>query len=418
MESAIIKLQHRKMDDVQAAIASVLVERGGVPVKAIWLDGNDLSLNGFEFFLPILDSPNLKALTLSSERSMNLDEMRGATHFRLCGESCAYEYQIRDPEMLVITALVRTSTCLEVLDLRENEITDRSIERLVKAMQACQTLKSIDLRRNRLSVDGRKKLYRSLSLASHVKELYVKPQKDDTGFEQDDFDDDEDDMSPVKSKRGELDFETVKSGSNVELINLKETLDMTLICELLTDNLNVQAFVVENNNIGDSGASELAENWLKWTQAASLLKLHLSHCKLGDAGMTSLTQALSENTDMQLQELCLWSNQIGDDGAVALAAWLRTNDSLEELQLYDNQIGDVGCAALCDALDGHPSILRLALGRNRLTEVALEGVVNLLSENPELEVMLDDDDFSADVKQKVWMQSQALGGDAIGRLQF
>lgn len=418
MASAIIKLQHRHMNDVEAAFVSVLLTRG-TTIKAIWLDGNDLSLDGFAFFLHTLDSPNLKALTLSSERSINLDEMRDATGYHLCGETVAEEYQLRDPEMLVIAALVRTSTCLEVLDLRENEITDWGAQRLIDAIKCCKTLTSLDLRRNRISIKCRKLLYRLVQGTSTIKELLVMPQKDDEG-EEDNLDDDDDDdelnAALGRPKKKGMDFEHIKTGRIIELNNLRETLDMSLVCELLDENINCHTFEIIRNNVGDAGASEFADSFLKWSP--SLCKLYLNHCEIGDVGAVSIGKSLAENTDLHLEELCLWSNSIGDDGAVALADWLRIDETVIELQLFDNEIGDVGCAALCEALCGHPTIERLAIGQNRFTEAALEHIVELLEENEYVEVFLDDDDFPAEVKRKTWMQLKKGGGDATERLQF
>ena len=54
------------------------------------------------------------------------------------------------------------------------------------------------------------------------------------------------------------------------------------------------------------------------------------------------------DNDKSLSELNLGYNQIGDEGAQALATALEQNTSLTELYLDDNQIGDAGALAAID----------------------------------------------------------------------
>jgi Leucine Rich repeat len=51
-----------------------------------------------------------------------------------------------------------------------------------------------------------------------------------------------------------------------------------------------------------------------------------------------------------LQDLHLEDNEIGVDGAVALADAIRVNGSILDLNLENNDIGDDGAVALADAL--------------------------------------------------------------------
>ena len=54
----------------------------------------------------------------------------------------------------------------------------------------------------------------------------------------------------------------------------------------------------------------------------------------------------------EVTELILGSNQLGDAGAEAIAAMLRTNRSLTLLWLAANKIGDAGKQALREAVEG------------------------------------------------------------------
>ena len=54
----------------------------------------------------------------------------------------------------------------------------------------------------------------------------------------------------------------------------------------------------------------------------------------------------------EVKELYLMDNRLGDAGAEAIAAMLRTNRSLTKLWLFDNKIGDAGKQAVQEAVEG------------------------------------------------------------------
>ena len=58
--------------------------------------------------------------------------------------------------------------------------------------------------------------------------------------------------------------------------------------------------------------------------------------------------------------LALWGNQLGDAGAEAIAAMLRTNRSLTVLILGGNKIGDAVKKAVREAVEGREGF-KLAL---------------------------------------------------------
>jgi hypothetical protein len=60
----------------------------------------------------------------------------------------------------------------------------------------------------------------------------------------------------------------------------------------------------------------------------------------------------------------LYTNQIGDAGAVALADALKTNTSVTVITLGDNQIGDAGVVALANALKTNTTVIFIDLCNN------------------------------------------------------
>jgi hypothetical protein len=72
------------------------------------------------------------------------------------------------------------------------------------------------------------------------------------------------------------------------------------------------------NNIGDEGATALAQV-LSSGQAPQGLTLYLYANNIGDEGATALAQALSSGQAPQCLTLILAGNKIGHEGATALA---------------------------------------------------------------------------------------------------
>lgn len=120
----------------------------------------------------------------------------------------------------------------------------------------------------------------------------------------------------------------------------------------------LQRLTLDGNELGPEGAVALAAaRWLR-----GLTHLSLAGCQIGDVGAQSLaTSALSKVVSLNLSD-----NEIGDEGAAALASapWLF---NVTDLNLANNAIGNAGAAALASspALSG---LRELNLANNRLRE--------------------------------------------------
>ena len=68
-----------------------------------------------------------------------------------------------------------------------------------------------------------------------------------------------------------------------------------------------------------------------------------------DCHVEALCEAVNK---YEVKELWLGQNELGDAGAEAIAAMLRTNRSLTYVYLLDNKIGDAGKKALEEAVEG------------------------------------------------------------------
>ena len=83
-----------------------------------------------------------------------------------------------------------------------------------------------------------------------------------------------------------------------------------------------------------------------------MTKVLVSFNKLGDGGATILCDALRDSTVTKVQQLDLDHNNIGPDGAKAVAAMAAVLGSLTRLHVMLNALGEEGKAVLRKAIEG------------------------------------------------------------------
>ena len=108
--------------------------------------------------------------------------------------------------------------------------------------------------------------------------------------------------------------------------------------------------------VGDEGALALAH---ALSTNETLQRLSLRQCGISDTGAIMLGATLTSNE--ALLALLLDDNALTENGAAGLAAGLNTNATLKLLSLAGNAINDVGAALLSSALDGRETTLELDL---------------------------------------------------------
>jgi len=118
-------------------------------------------------------------------------------------------------------------------------------------------------------------------------------------------------------------------------------------------------------------------NWEQRLGDSETLILHFNN--IGREGAAALATALTTNTT--LTTLDLYGNNIGAEGAAALATALTTNTILTTLNLCWNGIGAEGAAALARALTTNTSLTTLDLGSNGIGTAQLDLVETQLERN-------------------------------------
>ena len=143
----------------------------------------------------------------------------------------------------------------------------------------------------------------------------------------------------------------------------------------LGGNTALQSMLLRDSQLGDAGASALADG-LRRNGASRVKLLDLASNGIGAAGAEALSSLLTSSTS--LVKLDLASNALGSSGATALVPGLKTNTSLTSLSLRENEIEAAGARALAEALRSNGALSTLWLGKNKLLDDGVVAVAEAL----------------------------------------
>ena len=233
-------------------------------------------------------------------------QLVSSLHSSKLRELSMYRTGISDPDFECIASYIHSTTSLESLDIRENDISVESIDLLCKGLSANSSMRRLDMGGCRLNTSHCVCLGQLLRHPIHCKieELYLNW------------------CSMTSDGVGE-----VVSG--------------------LSDNHTLRELNLSGNQIGSEGAVAVA-TMLK--RNSSLETLILDRCSIGSSGGVELGVALERNKTLRV--LVLSRNAIGDDGVRGLCVGLENNSSLEVLYLYrDKSLGEEGVLLLLKCVE-------------------------------------------------------------------
>eukprot|EP00980_Cylindrotheca_fusiformis_P030276 scaffold24618_cov127-Cylindrotheca_fusiformis.AAC.9 len=177
--------------------------------------------------------------------------------------------------------------------------------------------------------------------------------------------------------------------------------DARLVKMALSQNANLTVLKLGYNNLGDSGVKTLAGGI---AVHRSLVLLDLGFNNFGDEGAMPLATAMQQASNRfdggTLKTLYLAGNMIGEDGAFAMADFIRQGSQLSKLYMTGNRIGAEGVKAITEAILEH--------------EIRRHGEAMLMAaenENPVAE-----DAEKTRIRSFSGMQELFLGGTGMGTL--
>ncbi|XP_073515458.1 nucleotide-binding oligomerization domain-containing protein 2 [Phyllobates terribilis] len=130
----------------------------------------------------------------------------------------------------------------------------------------------------------------------------------------------------------------------------------------LRENKSIQFLGLWGNQVGDTGAKAIAD---ALQDNKSLIWLSLVGNNIGSVGGEALADMLERNT--ALEELWLDDNKLQDSDAILIAESLKKNQALKVLKLSNNDFSKTGVSALVEALTSNNVITAIWMKGNKLT---------------------------------------------------
>ena len=141
-----------------------------------------------------------------------------------------------------------------------------------------------------------------------------------------------------------------------------------------SDLLHAKELDIWGNTIGDTGMISLSEAISNGALGA-LQKLFLYENQIGDAGMVEFSRAIASGSLRALEYLDLANNQIGNVGMIEFSRSIPIGSMgvLKVLLLNHNQIGDAGLRALAGAIGNGSlrSLTMLRLNHNNISDLGM-----------------------------------------------
>jgi len=240
--------------------------------------------------------------------------------------------------LLYVEAFQRHLGKAQTLDYSNLDWESEDARRLMKALEECSKLQSLNLGKNKLGPQG----------ANSVAATLQRP-----GF-------------PLVE---------LNLGGNAILVDGAKS-----ISDALVRNEGLRTLNLQSNRLGEKGAKELAA--ALESSSAKLTALNLSLNSLGAEGGEAIGKALAVNRT--LTSLDLGENMLGSQGAIAVGRALQSNSSLTLLNLQRNGVDPEGAKALASGLQNNRTLNTLKLQDNFVGDEGADAFLEALLTNSSL----------------------------------
>ena len=155
------------------------------------------------------------------------------------------------------------------------------------------------------------------------------------------------------------------------------------LAEALKSNTALTSLNISRNyNIGVAGAKALAEA-LKLNTTLTTLNISENN-KIGVEGAEALANALGKDGNKTLTTLDISGNNIGVEGAIAIAEALKVNTTLTTLNISYNNISYFGAGKIAKALENNITLTTLDISNNEIMANGGKCFANMLKTNKTL----------------------------------
>eukprot|EP00854_Cymbomonas_tetramitiformis_P004375 gene4375-5381_t len=401
--------------DGAMVLGDMLVKNVSLKVLELWTteDGNQAgkALNG------VISNKNDKARMLSQKdegeddtqpkpKPIPLNDIKGTTGVLSVDLS---NQSLKATDAALLSKLLPVNTSLTQLNLSQNRLGEEGGKLMAQCLSGCESLSSLNLLYNDLEQSGAEAVLAAFDKMRNLKTLCgVSPEQSVIRLQH----------NGLKPWDGMLIAADIRFNPNLTEVDLsynKIGYGANSVIESVRQRDTVVILKLGGNGVGDPGAAALGEVLQKNT---ALKELELwntwdSTDMIGDGGAHMLAAGLSTNSTLQCLDLhgvsrlqfqqsgtlstagrvnptvvntCavikrIWggfeilrTNEIGDEGAQALADMLMTNSTLQELDLNgvnsNVKLTSVGACALSSALVGNKGLTLLDLcGKGIQTEI-------------------------------------------------
>ncbi|XP_064419072.1 NACHT, LRR and PYD domains-containing protein 3-like [Latimeria chalumnae] len=245
---------------------------------------------------------------------------------------------------LLVSALGSPDAQLQVLKIKNTSLTKVCCEDIASCLQSNQSLRALDLSRNKLTDSGLELLLSGRMTASwKLKKLVLHDCR----------------LSPVF---GEVLADALRSGWCLQSLEVGHNNlglgGIQKLCAVLRDHsTKLEILSLLLNNIPSEGCKDLA---FALTENETLTGLHLGYNRLWDSGIKILSDAL-RNSRCKISILQLSYVGLSDVGLKDLLLALDRKETLVNLNLSLNQITDSSLEPLCHFLLNCTSLQRIKL---------------------------------------------------------
>ncbi|XP_066205395.1 nucleotide-binding oligomerization domain-containing protein 2 isoform X1 [Saccopteryx leptura] len=295
------------------------------------------ALPGFVWLIRSLYEMQEERLAQRAVRGLNVGHLK----LTFCGMGAA--------ECAALAFVLRHLRRPVALQLDHNSVGDIGVEQLLPCLGVC---KALYLRDNNISDRGLCKLVEHALRCEELQKLALFNNKLTDGCAKA--------LATLLGSR--QNFLALRLGNNHITAEGAQVL-----AQGLRANTSLQFLGFWGNEVGDKGAQALAEalgghQSLRW--------LSLVGNSIGSVGAQALARMLEKN--VALEELCLEENHLQDEGVCSLAEGLKRNSSLKVLKLSNNGVTYLGAEVLLQALEKNGTILEVWLRGNTFLPEEME----------------------------------------------